>query len=265
MYGPAGSVNVGPGPGDGGGDVCATAGDTGVGAEGGGTATFTWRPHFGHAWMPVVSVWKMEEQSGQRASMGRAPYVPPPSACIPARRCGTPANAMNLSRLVAAALMLSAAPVLAGSNATNKLTPAKPAEAAPSGEVLLRGEKLQGLPAVSLEALLKDPTPWDGKEVALSATVRRACQKKGCWMELAPSMDSKSAGVRVKFKDYGFFVPLDSAGSTAKVEGVVKVAELSESAAKHYESEGASVPRGADGKAREVQFMASGVELTRAK
>jgi len=174
---------------------------------------------------------------------------------------------MTLSRPFAAALLVAASPVLAGSGATNKLTPATPvtAQVAASGETLLRGEKLKGLPAVALEALLKDPTPWDGKEVALTATVRRACQKKGCWMELAPSMDAKAAGVRVKFKDYGFFVPLDAAGSTAKVEGVVKVAELSESAAKHYEAEGASVPRGADGKAREVQFMASGVELTRAK
>jgi hypothetical protein len=169
---------------------------------------------------------------------------------------------MNLSRLCAAALLFAASPVLAGSGATNKLTPAV---APATGETLLRGDKLKGLPAVALEDLLKDPTPWDGKEVALSATVRRACLKKGCWMELAPSMDSKGAGVRVKFKDYGFFVPLDSAGSTAKVEGVVKVAELSEAAAKHYEAEGASVPRGADGKAREVQFMASGVELVRAK
>lgn len=174
---------------------------------------------------------------------------------------------MTSSRAALAVLSLLASPALAGSGATNKLTPAAPASSAPatSGETLLRGDKLKGLQAVSLAELLNDPTPYDGKEVALEATVRRACAKKGCWMELATSMDAKGPGVRVKFKDYGFFVPLDSAGSTAKVEGFVKVAELSDSAAKHYESEGASVPRGADGRAREVQFMASGVELTRVK
>jgi hypothetical protein len=37
--------------------------------------------------------------------------------------------------------------------------------------------------------------------------------------------------VRVTFKDYGVFVALDSAGSTAKVEGVVKVAMLEEARA----------------------------------
>jgi hypothetical protein len=84
---------------------------------------------------------------------------------------------------------------------------------------------------------------------------------KGCWMELAAS--EKGAGVRVTFKDYAFFVPVDSAGSSARVEGVVKVAELSEERAKHYESEGAIVPRGKDGKPREVQLVAYGVELRR--
>jgi hypothetical protein len=80
-------------------------------------------------------------------------------------------------------------------------------------------------------------------------------------MEL--STDEKGPGVRVTFKDYGFFVPVDSAGSMARVEGTVKVAELSEGTAKHYESEGAIVPRGKDGKPREVQLVATGVELSR--
>ena len=80
-------------------------------------------------------------------------------------------------------------------------------------------------------------------------------------MELAPEQAAKGPGVRVTFKDYGFFVPLDSAGRKAKVEGVVKVAQLSEETAKHYESEGATVPRGADGKPSEVQLEATGVEL----
>jgi hypothetical protein len=54
-----------------------------------------------------------------------------------------------------------------------------------------------------------------------------------------------------------------SAGASARVEGVVQVKELSEATAKHYESEGAIVPRGSDGKPREVQLVATGVELRR--
>ncbi|MFT3706099.1 MAG: DUF4920 domain-containing protein [Archangium sp.] len=132
---------------------------------------------------------------------------------------------------------------------------AKPADPA----VLLRGEKLKGAESVQLAKLLNAPSDFEGKTVTVEAKIRKACEKKGCWMELAG--EDKGMGVRVTFKDYGFFVPLDSAGKTAKVEGVVKVALLDEARAKHYEAEGATVPKGKDGKYREVQLVASGVEL----
>ena len=137
----------------------------------------------------------------------------------------------------------------------------KPGEKASDGWVLTRGAKLQGAPELTLATLLENPSPHDGKTLRVDGTVRKACSRAGCWMELAT--DAKGPGVRVTFKDYGFFVPLDSAGSQARVEGVVKVAELSEGAARHYSSEGAIVPRGTDGKPREVQLIASGVELRR--
>ena len=116
---------------------------------------------------------------------------------------------------------------------------------------------------MKLADVLAKPQAHDGKTVLVEGTVRKACERKGCWMELATAADAKGPGVRVTFKDYGFFVPLDSAGSQARVEGVVKVTELSESMAKHYEAEGAQVPRGTDGKPREVQLVATGVELRR--
>jgi hypothetical protein len=135
---------------------------------------------------------------------------------------------------------------------------AAPAATAPAA-VMTRGEKLKGLEVVSFDKLLSSPKEYDGKTVAVEAKVRQACTKKGCWMELASA--DKGPGVRVTFKDYGFFVPLDSAGSTAKVEGTVKVAELSPEKVKHFESEGAKVAKDKDGKYREVQLVAVGVEL----
>ncbi|HLT29200.1 MAG TPA: DUF4920 domain-containing protein [Myxococcaceae bacterium] len=134
-------------------------------------------------------------------------------------------------------------------------------KAANQGWVLTRGSPLGSSRAVPLASLLKNPSAYAGKTVLVEGQVRKACEKKGCWMELAT--DAKGAGVRVTFKDYAFFVPLDSAGSLARVEGVVKVADLSESHAKHLQDEGAIVPRGKDGKPREVQLLASGVELRR--
>jgi hypothetical protein len=146
-----------------------------------------------------------------------------------------------------AALVLSAAPA------------APAAKTAEAPAVMLRGEKLKGSPAVELAKVLETPSDYEGKTVTVEAKVRKACEKKGCWMELAAA--DKGVGVRVTFKDYGFFVPLDSAGSTAKVEGTVKVALLDEAKAKHLEAEGATVPKGKDGKYREVQLVATGVEL----
>ncbi len=132
--------------------------------------------------------------------------------------------------------------------------------AAPASEPMLRGEKLSGAKPVELAKLMASPSEFEGKTVTLEAKVRKSCEKKGCWMELTGT-DPKGPGIRVTFKDYGFFVPLDSAGSTAKVEGLVKVAELSEARVQHYVQEGATIPKDKDGKYREVQLVASGVEL----
>ncbi len=73
----------------------------------------------------------------------------------------------------------------------------------------------------------------------------------GCWMELADGPNSPR--VRMTFKGGGFFVPTDSAGTHARVQGVIKVADVSPERVAHLEAEGAKVPRGSDGKAREVQ------------
>jgi hypothetical protein len=77
-------------------------------------------------------------------------------------------------------------------------------------------------------------------------------------MELAPA--GGGPGVRVTFKDHGFFVPTDSAGSKARVQGTVRVAQLSAAEAEHLRSEGGSMAPAAQ---REVQLIATGVELRR--
>ena len=79
-------------------------------------------------------------------------------------------------------------------------------------------------------------------------------------MQIAP--EAGKPGMRVTFKDYGFFVPTDSKGMKARAEGVVEVKTLTKAQADHLEHEdGAKLTRNADGTAREVAFVASGVEL----
>jgi hypothetical protein len=80
------------------------------------------------------------------------------------------------------------------------------------------------------------------------------------------------ASIRVRFKNYGFFLPTDSSGRTAYVEGVVKIEMLSEKQARHYASESEASESEASesnsgeaesihGPQREVGFVASGVRL----
>jgi hypothetical protein len=69
---------------------------------------------------------------------------------------------------------------------------------------------------------------------------------------------------RVTFKDYGFFVPTDSAGAYAKIQGKLDTREVEAAAVEHLESEGARFRnKRSDGSATEVRLIASAVELQR--
>jgi len=107
---------------------------------------------------------------------------------------------------------------------------------------------------------MANPEKYQGKTVGVRASVERACSAKGCWMELG----ADGASCRVTFKDYGFFVPTDSAGSRALVEGTVVVKTVEASHVAHLEGEGATFANSnADGTANEVQLVATGVQLSR--
>ncbi|UTW61028.1 DUF4920 domain-containing protein [bacterium SCSIO 12741] len=100
------------------------------------------------------------------------------------------------------------------------------------------------------------------EDVLISGKINSCCQKKGCWMKVDLGDDQE---IFVKFKDYGFFVPLDSEGSTALMQGraykkTVPVEEL-----RHYaEDAGKSEEEIAAITEPEVSylFMANGVLLS---
>ncbi|MDQ3686996.1 MAG: DUF4920 domain-containing protein [Acidobacteriota bacterium] len=129
-----------------------------------------------------------------------------------------------------------------------------------SAEVIKRGAALGDSPSVALTDVLKEPQKFADKSVLVEGVIERVCMNKGCWMELAPAAGSQE-GVRVTFKDYGFFVPVNSQGMKAKAEGQFTVKTLSKEKADHYEGEGARLKRNEDGTATEISFLASGVEL----
>lgn len=128
----------------------------------------------------------------------------------------------------------------------------------------LYGEALPSTAPLPLLKVLSAPNSYKGQTVLVTGSVRQVCTKKGCWMELAPTGQEKKQGCRVTFKNYGFFVPVDSAGALARLEGKVEIKKVDPAAVAHYEAEGASFAhKAADGSAHEVRIVATGVELTR--
>jgi len=132
-----------------------------------------------------------------------------------------------------------------------------PAKRAQFGDAIKPGE------TAALGQLLSGPAEFSGKSVIVEGAVRQACTRRGCWMELAQSLDKSLPGCRVTFKDYGFFVPTDSAGKKARVQGQVQVKTVEASSVQHMEEEGAHfASKNPDGSANEVRIVATGVELS---
>ncbi len=131
-----------------------------------------------------------------------------------------------------------------------------------AGDVVTRGAAIsKDTKTVPLAQVLDKPEEFTKAPVVIEGLVETACQNKGCWMQVVP--EAGKAGMRVTFKDYGFFVPKDSKGWKATMEGSVTVKTLSKDEADHLAGEGAKLNRAEDGTAREVSFVATGVVLTR--
>lgn len=117
---------------------------------------------------------------------------------------------------------------------------------------------------VALADVLGNPRAYEGKTVTVDGEVRRVCKKMGCWMELATAMNDQAPGCRVFFGAHQFFVPKDSDGSRARVQGEVQVKQVQADFVEHLEQEGASFKaKNHDGTADEVRLVATGVELKR--
>ena len=145
-----------------------------------------------------------------------------------------------------------------------KPTEADKTAAIPSDSYMKRGGPISGAKKVSLNKVLADPSKFTGKTLLVEGIVVRSCKTEGCWAEVAQDKDSKS--VRVKMKGHSFFIPLQSAGAKARVQGTVEVKTLSKEQVDHMvEEDGAKFPnRKPDGTVTEVSFEATGIELKKA-
>ncbi len=89
--------------------------------------------------------------------------------------------------------------------------------------------------AVAAEQLSIMMKGKDSMKVKLTGTIEAVCQKKGCWMDMAIGNNQT---MKVRFKDYAFFVPKDASGKTVFIEGVAKTDTTSVAALKHYAEDG---------------------------
>lgn len=126
-----------------------------------------------------------------------------------------------------------------------------------------RGAAIGTAKKVSLADAMKEPGKYGKDPILVTGVIKRSCKMEGCWMELAPTMES--AAIRIKMKDHAFFVPLDAAGLKAKVEGVMSIKTLSKEQVDHLvNDDGAKFDKiNADGTVTEISFEATGVELTK--
>ena len=119
------------------------------------------------------------------------------------------------------------------------------------------------LPSVTLKALLKDTKKFEKKTIRVKGTIQDVCQKKGCWLLL--TSDKKT--MRVRFKDYKFFVPTNAKGYVVTLEGSAVATEISEKLAKHYaeESGDKEAAKKIKGPQKTVAFTATGIKLEKPK
>lgn len=93
------------------------------------------------------------------------------------------------------------------------------------------GKRINEDGAQPIASLPKLMAKSDSVQVKLVGKIDDVCQVKGCWMDV-PQANGKP--MKVRFKDYAFFVPKDAKGKTTVLEGwayryTVPVDEL-----KHY-------------------------------
>jgi len=113
--------------------------------------------------------------------------------------------------------------------------------------------------AVPMSALPTTLGSRDSAEVTLVGKASAVCQAKGCWMTL-PTADGKQ--MRVRFKDYAFFVPKDLSGHEVVVKGWAHRSTVSKDELQHYAKDA-----GKDAKEvaaitqdeQQLTFMADGV------
>ena len=96
------------------------------------------------------------------------------------------------------------------------------------------GEKITDADVISAEEMrikFKNLKKGDTLNIKFTSTINEVCKKKGCWMKLDLGEEQESM---VRFKDYGFFMPLNADNKEVVVNGKAFVTEISVDELQHY-------------------------------
>jgi len=127
--------------------------------------------------------------------------------------------------------------LVAASLNLNAQTKTKPT-ALKASDYTLFGEKFALTNVLTDKQMLKKyQTLKKGDSVAVKfkSNIKEVCKKKGCWMQMDLTGDNKSF---VRFKDYGFFVPLNADNTEAIVSGYAFIDVVSVKELQHYAKDG---------------------------
>jgi len=162
--------------------------------------------------------------------------------------------------IFSAAIVLAACGNNANNNNSNK-TDTTDVSAIDTAGMMYFGEKIAPENAISIADMKTQIGDKKEMNVKIMAKVEEVCQKKGCWMNLT---DGNGNSIRVTFKDYGFFMPLNGAGKTAIAQGIARVEETSIADLKEYAKDAGKTQSEIDAitqTEKELVFEASGVIL----
>ena len=93
------------------------------------------------------------------------------------------------------------------------------------------GDKTTADGAVPASSIASKMKGLDSLAVKVIGTATSVCQKKGCWLQVDIG---EGKTMRVRFKDYGFFVPKDISGKTVVLDGYAYNSTTSVAQLRHF-------------------------------
>jgi hypothetical protein len=136
---------------------------------------------------------------------------------------------------------------------------AGPAQQQPQPESRVFGQAFSPRKAIPARDLPRVLGKQDSLAVPVIGQVQEVCQAKGCWMDVR-LLDNTV--MKVRFKDYGFFVPKNLKGKTVVLNGLAYNQIISVADQKHYAKDAgksAAEIRAIKAPRNSITYTASGV------